>query len=173
MRAKSMNPDSRLRCAELFRQYHDAFLRWAYRHLHNETDAADIVQHAYLRMMTLPQLPAVTNLRAYLYVVISRLCTDRINDDKRVRSCRPILKEESSAAPDQAVELAEVHRVLNDALQNLTAQRRMAYALVELRGHSVRDAAKLMGLSEPAVYQLAHRAQADLARALVSAGWSP
>lgn len=77
----------------------------AYRMLGSVTEAEDVVQDAYLRWHDADHL-SVTDVRAYLTTVTSRLCLDRLRSAHRQRETYvgPWLPEPLLEAPDTSVD---------------------------------------------------------------------
>ena len=68
--------------------------------------------------------------------------------------------------PDIALEQREANRLIDEAVQSLSATYRTAYILKDVEGLSLREIADVMGLSEPAVKSRVHRARLTLRQRL-------
>jgi len=168
----------RARCDALFREHNDAIVRAVYARVRSWDEAVEIVQEAYLRMFRLEDPPPISYLRAYLYKTAFNLAADRKSEQiVRQRDEEVVYREmysdreHQNETPEQVCLDDEVRARVQDAVNNLPPKCRLAYTLVELEDHSVRQAAARMGVAEMAVYQLIRRAYGHLARALVNSGW--
>ena len=77
-----------------------------------------------------------------------------------------LLAEESSERFDDLVRQRETAELLHAALAQLSPENRMVVTLVHLEGHSVQEAAKLLGWTSINVKVRAHRARQQLRKIL-------
>jgi RNA polymerase sigma-70 factor (ECF subfamily) len=139
----------------------------------------DIVQVAVLRVMDLARRGEGTlGLRSsYLWRVAYSVTVDEI---RRLRRRREVGLEDAAAAADSAPSAdperrqaaARIARGLRDCLERLVEDRRLALTL-HLQGHSVPEAAALLGWGLKKVENLVYRGLADLRRCLTSKGLTP
>ena len=64
-----------------------------------------------------------------------------------------------------------MREVLTRELSRMSEKNRVAYVLLKEEGLSVKEAAAVLGTTEPVVRQRAHRAYEQLRAALGAAGW--
>ncbi len=134
----------------------------AYRIVGQISDAEDVVQEAWLRWSRVDDTQ-VADARAFLVRTTVRLAIDRL---RRVEAARetypgPWLPEPPPAAngPAEAVELADsVSMALLVVLERLSPLERAVFVLREAFGAPYGEIAEVVGRSEPAVRQLAARA---------------
>jgi len=81
-----------------------------------------------------------------------------------------VLADESDASFQEQVKRRETTDILQRALQRLSPENRLVLTLVHLEGHSVREAAQLLGWSVVNVKVRAHRARHALRRLLRDKG---
>lgn len=81
-----------------------------------------------------------------------------------------VLADESDASFQEQVKRRETTDILQRALQRLSPENRLVLTLVHLDGHSVREAAQLLGWSVVNVKVRAHRARHALRRLLREKG---
>ena len=81
-----------------------------------------------------------------------------------------VLADESDASFQEQVKRRETTDILQRALQRLSPENRLVLTLVHLEGHSVREAAQLLGWSVVNVKVRAHRARHALRRLLREKG---
>ncbi len=83
-----------------------------------------------------------------------------------------VLADESDERFQEQVRRQETTEMLQRALQRLSPENRLVLTLVHLEGHSVREAARLLGWSVVNVKVRAHRARHALRRLLREKGAS-
>ena len=81
-----------------------------------------------------------------------------------------VLADESDASFQEQVKRRETTDILQRGLQRLSPENRLVLTLVHLEGHSVREAAQLLGWSVVNVKVRAHRARHALRRLLREKG---
>jgi RNA polymerase sigma-70 factor (ECF subfamily) len=145
----------------------------AYQMLGSVADAEDVVQDAWLRWSAADR-SEVTDERAYLVRIVSRLALDRMGSARARResyvgpwlpeplltSGAPVASGPPAPEPDEAAELGEqVSMALLVVLETLSPAERAVFVLREVFGMSVAEVAGALGRSEAAVRQMAHRAR--------------
>jgi RNA polymerase sigma-70 factor (ECF subfamily) len=139
----------------------------AYQMLGSVADAEDVVQDAWLRWSATDRSD-VEDDRAYLVTITSRLALDRLSSARARREAYvgPWLPEPLvtglAAEPDpaDAAELGEqVSLALLVVLETLSPVERAVFVLREVFGLPGAEVARVLGRSEAAVRQLAHRAR--------------
>jgi RNA polymerase sigma-70 factor (TIGR02957 family) len=151
--------------AEVFEAHRGLMFAIAYRMLGTIADAEDAVQDAWLRWSAAPRAD-VTDARAYLARVVTNTALNRLRSVRSRREAyvgpwlpEPLLTE---AGPDasERVELAEsVSVAMLVVLESLTPEERAVFVLREVFGFEHAEIGAALGLSSPAVRQLAHRAR--------------
>jgi RNA polymerase sigma-70 factor (ECF subfamily) len=139
----------------------------AYQMLGSVADAEDVVQDAWLRWSAADRHD-VDDERAYLVRIASRLALDRMRSarSRRETYVGPWLPEPlvtapaSDPDPADAAELGEqVSLALLVVLETLSPVERAVFVLREVFGLPGAEVARVLGRSEAAVRQLAHRAR--------------
>jgi RNA polymerase sigma-70 factor (TIGR02957 family) len=157
---------------EVFDRYRRLLFGVAYQMLGSVADAEDAVQDAWLRWSAADR-SEVTDPRAYLVQVTTRLALDRLRSaqSRRERYVGPWLPEPLLTAPpvasgppapspDEAAELGEqVSLALLVVLETLSPVERAVFVLREVFGIPSAEVGAILGRSETAVRQLAHRAR--------------
>ncbi|MEP1217406.1 MAG: sigma-70 family RNA polymerase sigma factor [Marinobacter sp.] len=165
--------------AHQFDQWRRYLTGVAYRMLGSVTEAEDVVQDAYLRWHDADHL-SVTDVRAYLTTVTSRLCLDRLRSAHRQRESyvgpwlpEPLLEVPDTSADAEAL-ASDVSFALMLALERLSPLERAAFLLHDVFGLDFGQVAVSLNRSEASCRQLASRArkrvQADRPRYQVTAG---
>ncbi|MBV2153933.1 RNA polymerase sigma factor SigJ [Kitasatospora sp. SUK 42] len=139
----------------------------AYRLLGSFTDAEDVLQDAWLRWQAADRA-AVTDPRAFLTTVVTRLCYDQLGSARARREAYygewlPEPSVSYASAPDSPAELAErgesVSLALLAVLEQLTPAERAAFVLHDVFAVGFEDIAASLDRTPDATRQLASRAR--------------
>jgi RNA polymerase sigma-70 factor (ECF subfamily) len=150
-----------------FEQLRPYLLRVAYSHLGTLSEAEDVVQEAWLRLVR-TERSEIRNLRAWLTTVVSRIALDALTSarTRRERYVGPWLPEPvvetdtPSADPAGRVELDEsVSMALLIVLESLSPAERSAFLLHDVFGYSFAEVAGIVDRTPQATRQLASRAR--------------
>ncbi|GLE53125.1 sigma-70 family RNA polymerase sigma factor [Mycobacterium montefiorense] len=141
----------------------------AYRVTGTVADAEDIVQEAWLRWDK--QDNAITDLRAWLTTVVSRLGLDRLRSAAHRRETytgnwlpEPVVTGFDGADPLSAVVAREDARfAAMVVLERLSPDQRIAFVLHDGFSMPFSEVAQVLGTNEPAARQLASRARKAVA----------
>lgn len=161
-----MGPDPSSR----FESQRRRLLGVAYRMLGTRTDAEDVVQDAWLRWREADH-DALRDEEAWLVTVTTRLSIDRLRAAKVLRASytgmwlpEPFvapLRDHPEALAEQA---SDVSTALLVALERLAPEERAAYLLREVFDRDYPEIADILGKTETACRQLAHRAKERVQR---------
>jgi RNA polymerase sigma-70 factor (ECF subfamily) len=135
----------------------------AYRMLGSRSDAEDVIQDAYLRIVG---VSGIETSEAYLVTVVTRLCLDRLKSARAQREVyvgpwlpEPVFDAEA-LSPETASELADnLSFALLLALDRLTPLERAAFLLHDVFEAPFGDVARILERSEASCRQLASRAR--------------
>jgi RNA polymerase sigma factor (sigma-70 family) len=138
----------------------------AYRMLGSITEADDAVQEAWLRFDR-AGTDEVDNMRAWLTVIVSRVCLDMLRSRRARREelsdgslPEPIVTPELSNDPEHEVLIADsVGLALQIVLEALGPAERLAFVLHDIFGMPFEEIAPVVERSVPATRQLASRAR--------------
>ena len=158
-----MQPPYRRDSARIFDEHRAVLISVAYRILGSVTDAEDTVQESWLRWSGVNPSD-VRDPRAFLVRVTTRLAIDRLRRAKARRESYvgPWLPEPILTSRDVAedVALAEsVSMAMLVVLETLSPLERAVFVLREAFGMPYAEIADVLGRTEEAVRQLAHRAR--------------
>src|SRR5881227_2391034 len=154
------------RLAEAWRDHRQYVLDVAYRMLGSVTDAEDVVQETFARLLRAED--EIADVRGWLVVVATRLCLDQLRSARAKREAYvgPWLPEpvvESAGAPvDPADRITlddSVRMAMLVVLERLTPAERAAFVLHEVFRFSFDDVSTIVGRSPEACRQLASRAR--------------
>ena len=155
-----MNP------TEEFERNRDHLRSVAYRMLGSITEADDAVQEAWLRFDR-AGTDEVDNMRAWLTVIVSRVCLDLLRSRRARREelfdgslPEPIVTLDESNDPAREVLIADsVGLALQIVLETLAPAERLAFVLHDMFGMPFEEIAPVVERSVQATRQLASRAR--------------
>ncbi|QSB16155.1 RNA polymerase sigma-70 factor [Natronosporangium hydrolyticum] len=136
----------------------------AYRMLGEASEAEDVVQDAYLRW---ERSDSAVSPEAWLTKVVTNLCLDRLTSARARREQyvgpwlpEPVATSDGALGPLETVEQRESLSLgMLALLERLTPPERAVFVLREAFGHSHREIAEILEVTEPHVRQLYRRAQ--------------
>ena len=144
---------------QLFRAYHGLVFRAAYRITGNLTDAEDVLQTVFLRLIGRDgAAPQVQNSERYLRRAAVNAALDVVRA-RRVSESAPL--PESLPARGE-LERGELRECLRRSLASLSPQAAEIFALRFLEGYSNPEIARMLGVSQVWVAVTVHRARRRL-----------
>jgi RNA polymerase sigma-70 factor (ECF subfamily) len=153
---------------ELFRAHHVSVLRAAYRITGNTTDAEDVLQTVFMRLLRRPaDAPGMENAAAYLHRAAVNTALDLVRDRQPAKN-QPLdahlshLAERPAAAPDRQQEASEMRAVLRRAIRRLPPRAAEIFALHYFEDYSNQQIASMLDLSPSGVAVTLHRTRARL-----------
>jgi len=153
-----------------FTQHRPLLFSVAYDLLGSAADAEDVVQETWLRWSARAG-PEIAEPRAYLTRIASRLALNRLRSVRARRESYPgpWLPEPLLTAPDVGAEVAEhaergreISIALLVVLETLSPAERAVFVLRDVFAMPYDEIGSILGRSEPAVRQLAHRARESM-----------
>ena len=152
--------------AEVWREHHRHLIDVGYRMLGSVSDAEDVVQEAFTRLLRI-DLATIGDVRGWLVVVVSRLCLDQLRSARVRREAyvgpwlpEPVVGASDELAPDERVTLDDTVRIaLLLVLERLTPGERVSFILHDVFQYSFDDIARIMKRTPAACRQLASRAR--------------
>jgi len=141
---------------------------FAWYRLGDRSEAEDVAQETMLRFSKKAPdwQPDGPQVRTWLYRVAGNLCIDR---QRARRTEMPIEDAEDAAVIDIQPHLdgkLDARRVVHKALAALPERQQVVLILVYYQGHTVREAAEILELSEHAAESLLARARRTMRAAL-------
>ena len=135
----------------LYDTYYDLVYRRAFTFLHSSELASDVVQEVFIKIWNYrAKLPEINNIKNFIFVVArNQIITDlrrkalvsyNVNEDADVA-------EDESFLPDNQLSLKQVRAIVNDAIEQLSPQQKIAFKLSRNEGLSYAEIAKQMELS--------------------------
>ena len=152
---------------EAWREHRRYLLDVAYRMLGTVTEAEDVVQEAFARLLR-EEIEAIEDVRGWLVVVTTRLSLDQLRSARAKRAAyigpwlpEPLI-EPPGAEPDPADRITlddSVRLAMLVVLERLTPAERAAFVLHDVFRFSFDEVGRIVGRSPGACRQLATRAR--------------
>jgi RNA polymerase sigma-70 factor (ECF subfamily) len=159
--------ESNERFADAWTHHHRFLLDVAYRLLGSYSDAEDLVQEAFSRLLR-TDLDPIEDVRAWLVVVVSRLCLDQLRSARVKREAyvgpwfpEPLLfSDDASIDPADVVTMDEsVRFALLVVLERMSPAERVVFVLHDVFDMPFEKVAPMVGRTVAACRQLASRAR--------------
>lgn len=140
---------------DLYRAHHGWIQQWLQRKLGNASDAAELAQDVFVRLLSTPrQFNDAEHARAYLGRMSRHLCVDFWRRRRVEQAYLDVL----AAQPEHQVPSLEHQAIILETLGQLQAMlermpKRVAetFLLVQLQGLTQREVAQRLGVSERSV----------------------
>jgi RNA polymerase sigma-70 factor (ECF subfamily) len=167
MRGEAPRQDNDERLADLWREHRPLLINVAYRMLGSISDAEDVVQEAFARLL-LADLKGIDDVRGWLVVVVTRLCLDQLRSARARHEAYvgPWLPEPLIELPGEEPYPADrvtlddsVRIALLVVLERLSPAERAAFVLHDVFGFPFEAVGTIVGRSPAACRQLASRAR--------------
>jgi RNA polymerase sigma-70 factor (ECF subfamily) len=151
----------------IFQAHHALVLRAAYRITGSATDAEDVLQTVFLRLVRRPaDAPAMENVEAYLRrsAVNAALDLVRGRHDTRNVALEPYEAQlpAPAAAPDRQQEEREMRELVRRAITRLAPRAAEIFTLHYFEGRANPEIARMLDLSTASVAVTLHRARTRL-----------
>jgi RNA polymerase sigma-70 factor (ECF subfamily) len=149
---------------QIFLEHKDLVFRAAYRVTGNSSDAEDVLQTVFLRLVRLEQFPEITNLPGYLHrsAVNASLDLLRGRKDAQTLSLDEDPNQAEAVSTDHGPHSAELREWLRHALARLNPRWAEMFVLRFIEDYSNREIAALMKTSPAVVAVVLHRTRALL-----------
>ena len=164
---------------QLVEHYQYKVVNTCYGFVHNKEDAEDIAQEVFLEVYrAIANFRAEAQLSTWLYRIAVTKSLDFLRKQKRQKRLgyiRNILGLDNqveqvpapqSANPQAILENQERARILQQAVDSLAENQKIAITLHKYEGFSYQEIADIMGTSISAVESLIHRAKSSLQKKL-------
>ncbi|QAU24927.1 sigma-70 family RNA polymerase sigma factor [Dyella sp. M7H15-1] len=136
---------------KLFREHNRALVAFLQCRLNSRSDAQEVAQEAYLRVLTIDNRDDIDSLRGYLFKIAGNLAIDRLRK-RKVRSDFAV----AQASEEPVGESTPVHHAMaveqvagiRRALRELPAKVSQAFVMHVIEGRDFGVVAQTMNLSE-------------------------
>jgi RNA polymerase sigma-70 factor (ECF subfamily) len=148
---------------ELVDRYQSDAWRLARRFLGDESEAQDITQESFLKILrAAPGYRPSAKFRTYLFRVVSRLCIDFLSKKRPVTTDSLPDVVDAVEDPEQILVRKESAVAVREALDTLPAKQRLAIILQSYEGLNYHEIAEALDTSTKAVDSLLQRARLSL-----------
>ena len=148
---------------EIVRRHQRTAWRIAHRFLGDPTEAEDITQEAFLRILAAaPRYKPSAIFSTYLYQVVARLCIDYARKKRPIFTSTLPETVDSSHSPATALVRKDRDALIRKALYVLPSRQRMVVILKYYEGLRYGEIARVMGTTVKAVERLLGRARKAL-----------
>lgn len=154
--------------ARLFHRHQNHLWHVAKRTSYSPEDAADALQDAMLSAhRTASSFRRDAAVRSWLHTIVVNACLDRIRRAK-ARPTQPLSPDEDAHPPARRDEAAavETRMMIQQALHRLPDEQRLAVVTVDIEGHPVAEAARILGVPPGTVKSRCARGRTKLAELL-------
>jgi RNA polymerase sigma-70 factor (ECF subfamily) len=161
---------------QLFREHNAALLRFIWAKIGSEQEAKEIAQEAYVRLLQLNKLGAISYLKAFLFKTAANLTVDRLRQRGRqshVESMADLDFVIFDMTPERVMRGTQAVAVLNAAIEELPPKCRQAFLLHRLQDLSVADIATRMNLGSCMVRRYIARGLEHVRKRLDEYGYKP
>jgi RNA polymerase sigma factor (sigma-70 family) len=136
---------------QLFDEHNRTLIGFLHARLRSEAEARDVAQEAYVRLLELDSLNAVSFMRSYLFRIAANIAIDRLRH--RTVSEDPTLAKDAAdfldeRDPQRIAIAAEELAVVRTALQKLPDRCRQAFLWYVLDGASTTEIGARLKLSD-------------------------
>ncbi|WP_454793488.1 RNA polymerase sigma-70 factor [Mycolicibacterium lutetiense] len=150
-----------MNATEVFTGHRPLLFTLAYEILGSATDAEDVVQESYFRWIAAGD---VTHPHAYLVQIVTRQALNALRTGRRRRedyvgNWLPEPIQTASDVSEDAVLAESVSMAMLLILETLSPDERVVFVLHEVFGYTHPEIALVVGKSDTAVRQIAHRAR--------------
>jgi len=141
----------------IFREHHNTVFRAAYRVTGNASDAEDVMQNVFVRLLRRgPDAEAVSNMDAFLRRAAVNSALDLIRSRQAAQNVpleevAPQLPENPSLAPDRVHRSAEIRQWLREAVARLSPRAAEMFALRFFEGQDNPQIAQALGTTAASV----------------------
>lgn len=139
--------------ARLFAQHGGALQAFLYRRVRRHSDAAELAQEVYVRMLRVPDMTTVRNPEGYLFAIASNLAKEHSHRGPSESGVLdiddPAVQEQLAVLPAFGGELDRERRIerLREVLDQLSPKCRAVVVLQYWHGLSYEDIAGRLGVS--------------------------
>ena len=152
---------------QIYREHHAGVLRAAYRITGNASDAEDVLQTVFMRLVRrAPDAPPMDNVAAYLHRSAVNAALDLVRDRRDAKHLDIDTQVPNLASTDASADSKQQARELRDcirrAISRLAPRTGEVFALHYFEGYSNAEIAEMLDLSPGGVGVTLHRARTQL-----------
>lgn len=143
----------------VFNEHNETLLRFLLTRLQSESDAHEVAQEAYVRLLNLDDLDTVSYLQAYLFKIANNIAIDRLRSKQRFTKFKSLIFVNHEHPSEEEVAMtAEKVKLVTGYINELPPKCREAFLLSRFNGLGTEEIAKMMHLSSRMVRKYLVRA---------------
>ncbi|MCO8164128.1 sigma-70 family RNA polymerase sigma factor [Pseudomonas sp. 21LCFQ010] len=135
----------------LYTAHHAWLTGWLSRRVHDRSDAADLSQDTFLRVLSVPhQAEDLREPRAYLATIAKRLLANlyrRRSLEDAWRDALASLPDEQAPSAESQAAILEALNEVDQVLSKLSAKARQAFLMSQIEGYSQEEIALTLNIS--------------------------
>lgn len=159
--------------AVLFKKYAPLLEQNILKIIPNTFDAAEILQETFIRIwLNREKLASLQHARAYFTRMSVNLCFDHLSKNARIAKHRQnaAVADTDQETPENRFSYKETESIVQEAINELPAQRRKIYELSRKDGLNSKQIADIMGISADYARQAIGAARDHIREKLIRAG---
>ena len=141
---------------ELYFKYSPQLLIQLDHKLQDNDQSNDIVQELFIKIWERrSQIDPDKVFGGYLFRIAQRMLIDHYRRLARINlliSDSILIQPDSSYRTDDSLNMKETQKILDEAMEKLTPQQRLAFQLCKMQGKSYKEAAELMEISSETLH---------------------
>lgn len=152
----------------LFREHHEHVFRTAYRITGSASDAEDVLQTVFLRLIKSSEgIDAAESQKGYLLRAAVNASLDLMRSHTRSKSVaiedvEYDLTDNARMSPEASAEDRELRKLIQEAVARLGERAAEVFVLRYFEGHDNREIAEMLGTSQMVVAVTLHRARSRM-----------
>ena len=162
---------------EFYQQQHEALLRFLCRKLGSMSEAADVAQQTYEKLLKSEQVDQINNPKAFVYKMAANLAIDTMR--KRSRTELSVEEEAdeiellpgSGSSPEDIVSSEQVILLIRQFISELPPKCRYAFLSYKFEDNDYKEIADQLGVSESMIRKYVLRAMAYCRDRLEQCEW--
>lgn len=151
--------EDRSRFEEIYQEYRNLMYYVAYKRMQHEQDAEDVVHHVFVKIAE--NIKNIEPVSPKTKQFIVTMVDNRVTDVFRVRGRHPVVMNDDELKNSSVTE-NEGEDLLTECILKLPEQQRMVIWMKYKQGYSLREIAKMLGISLVWAQKIDQRAKKKL-----------
>jgi RNA polymerase sigma-70 factor (ECF subfamily) len=145
----------------LFREHNEALIRFLRGRVESRSEALEVAQEAYVRLLSLDQPGAVSYLRAFLFKTAANIAIDRRRRHRtygKVTERQLFMELAENRTPERQVAGEQTLRLLGRLIEGMPPKCRESFVMNQIHGLDAAPIAARLGITESMVRKYVVRA---------------
>jgi RNA polymerase sigma-70 factor (ECF subfamily) len=161
--------------ASLFNRYYPLLRPFILKFTHSADKTEEMLQETFMRVwLSRDELPDIENLQAWIFTIAARMCLHalrtELNHRKKLAALQSLEAGQQTTTPLESTQLAEISRLVSEAVNNMPPQRQRIYRMSREQGLKPAAIAEALSLSVATVKNALVAALKDIRHHLGAAG---